>query len=131
MMHHKPQRNNKKSEIYREAEEAGPQLRLPVIEELRLSLHQSREEITMAILILAPVLKVLEDGIALILGVLLEVPVYGNVSPVSNLLRQVCCIEDELRLEESVLSGLCKEPQIQSQIEVRQSFIQKPGDKFQ
>lgn len=81
----------------------------------------------MAILVLAPVLEVLENRVALVLGVLLEVPVYGDVSPVSNLLRQVCRIEDELRLEESVFSGLCEEPQIQSQIEVGQTFVQEPA----
>lgn len=73
----------------------------------------------MAILILAPVLEVLEDRVALVLGVLLKVPVNGDVSPVPDLLGQVCCIKDELRLEESVFSGLCKKSQVQSQIEVR------------
>lgn len=73
----------------------------------------------MAILILAPVLKVLENRIALVLRVLLEVPVYGDVSPVPDLLRQVRRIENELGLEKSVFSGLCKESQVQSQVEVR------------
>lgn len=71
---------------YREAEKSGPQLCLPVIEELGLCLHQGREEITMTVLILAPVLKILENGITLELRVGLEMSVYGNVSPVSNLL---------------------------------------------
>ena len=81
----------------------------------------------MAILILAPVLKVLENGIALVLRIGLEMSVYGNVSPVSNLLRQICGIENELWLKESVFSSLCQESQVQSQIEIRQAFVQKPA----
>lgn len=73
----------------------------------------------MAILILAPVLKVLENGITLVLGIFLEMSVDGNVSPVPNLLRQVCGIEDELWLKECVFPRLCQEPQVQGQIEIR------------
>lgn len=61
----------------------------------------------MAILILAPVLKILENRVALVFGVLFEMPVYGYVSPVSDLLRQIGCVKDELGLEEGVFSGLC------------------------
>ena len=71
---------------YREAEEPGPQFRLPVIEELGLCLEQSREEITMTVLVLAPVLEILENGIALVLRILLEMSVNGDVPPVSDLL---------------------------------------------
>lgn len=104
---------------YRKAEEARPQLCLPVIEELRLCFHQSREEITVAVLVLAPVLKVLENWITCVLRIGLEMPVYGNVPPVSNFLRQVSCIEDELWLEESVFSRFCQKTQVQCQIEIR------------
>jgi len=104
---------------YRKAEEARPQLCLPVIEKLRLCFHQSREEITMAVLILAPVLEVLENRITYELRIGLEMPVYGNVPPVPNFLRQVSCIEDELWFEESVFSCFGQEPQVQRQIEVR------------
>jgi hypothetical protein len=40
----------------------------------------------MAILILAPVLKVLEDWVTLVLRVLLQVPEDGDVPPVPDLL---------------------------------------------
>ena len=63
----------------------------------------------MPVLVLAPVLKVLKNGIALELRVGLEMSVYGYVSPVSNFLRQVCSIEDELGLEKCVFSSLCQE----------------------
>ena len=72
----------------------------------------------MPVLILAPVLEVLEDRVTLVLRVLLEVPVNGDVSPVPNLLRKVCRIEDELWLEERVLPRFGQEPQVQSQVEV-------------
>ena len=105
-------------ENYRKAEEPSPQLCLPVIEELRLSLEQSREEVAMPVLILTPVLKVLEDGIDLELRVGLQMPVDGDVPPVSNLFGEVRCVEDELRLEECVLPSLGQEPQIKCQVEV-------------
>jgi len=116
-----------KEDTHGKAEEAGPKLGLPVIEELRLCLHKSREEITMSVLILAPVLEVLEDWVALVLRVLLQMPEDTNVPPVSNLLRQVGGVEDELGLEESVLPCLGQKPKVQRQIEVRQSFVQKPA----
>lgn len=52
--------------------------------------------------------------------------VYGYVSPVTNFLRQICSIENELWLEKCVFPGLCQEPQIQCQIEIRQTLVQKP-----
>lgn len=81
----------------------------------------------MAVLILAPVLKVLENGVALVLGVLLEMSVNRDVSPVSNLLRQVGGVEDELRLEERVFPGLSQEPQVQRQVKIRKTLVQKPA----
>jgi len=56
-----------------------------------------------AVLILAPVLEVLEDGVELVVGVLLEVAVDGDVPPVADLLGQVRRVDDELGLEEGVL----------------------------
>jgi hypothetical protein len=43
----------------REAVQPGPQFGLPIVENLRLGLQKCREEISIAVLILAPVLKVL------------------------------------------------------------------------
>lgn len=73
----------------------------------------------MPVLILAPVLKILENGINLVLRIFLEMSEDGNISPISNFLRQICCIEDELRLKKGVLSSLGEEPQVQRQIEIR------------
>ena len=57
----------------------------------------------MAVLILAPVLEVLEDGVKLIIRIRLEVAVDGDVTPVADLLGQVGGVDDELGLEEGVL----------------------------
>lgn len=84
----------------------------------------------MPVLILAPVLKILENGIQLELRVSLQMPVDGDVPPVPNLFRQICRVEDEHRLEECVLPGLCEETQIQSQVEVGEAFVQEPVEKF-
>jgi hypothetical protein len=43
----------------REAVQPGPQFGLPIVEKLNLGLLKCREEISIAVLILAPVLKVL------------------------------------------------------------------------
>lgn len=108
----------KEKNTHGKAEETGPKLGLPVVEELWLCLQESREEVTVSVLILAPVLEVLEDWVALVLRVLLQVSVDANVPPVPNLLRQVGGVEDELRLEEGVLPCLGQESKIQSQVEV-------------
>lgn len=105
-------------EIYREAEEAGPELGLPVVEELGLGLEEGGEEISVAVLILAPVLEVLEDGVELVLRVLPKVPVDRDVPPVPDLLRQVRRIKYEFGLKEGVLPRLGEEPQVQCQVEV-------------
>lgn len=89
---------------YREAEEAWPELGLPVIEELRLCLEQC-EEIPVPVLVRAPVPEVLEDGVHLILWVRLEVPEDSGVPPVPDLLWQVGGVEDELGLVAFVKSS--------------------------
>lgn len=82
----------------------------------------------MPVLVLAPVLEVLEDGVHLVLWVRLEVPEDGDVPPVPNLLGQVGGVEDELGLEEGVLPSLGQETQVQRQVEVRQTLVQEPID---
>ena len=89
--------------VHGQAEEPGPQLGLKVVDELRPGLEARGEEVTVAVLVLAPVLEVLEDGVELVVGVGLEVAVDGDVPPVANLLGQVSCVDDELGLEEGVL----------------------------
>jgi hypothetical protein len=72
--------------VHGQAEEPGPQLSLEIVDELGPRLEARGEEVTVAVLILAPVLEVLEDGVELVVGVLLEV-----------------AVDDELGLEEGVL----------------------------
>lgn len=61
------------------------------------------EEVAVAVLILAPVLKVLKQRVQLVVGVALQVAVDGDVAPVANLLAEVGRVKDELGLEKGVL----------------------------
>ena len=112
-------------DIDREAEESGPELGLPVINQLGASLEDCREEVSVAVLILAPVLKVLKEGVQLVIGVPLEMPVDGDVAPVSNLLREVGGIYDELGLEKGVLAVLGEESQVKGEVEVRHGLVEE------
>jgi hypothetical protein len=66
-------------------------------------LEDGAEEVAVPVLVLAPVLKVLEQRVQLVVGVALQVAVDGDVAPVANLLAQVGGVDDELGLEEGVL----------------------------
>ena len=48
--------------------------RLPAVEQLGAGLEDRSEEVAVAVLILAPVLKVLKQGVQLVVGVALQVP---------------------------------------------------------
>ena len=56
------------------------------------------------VLILTPVFEVLEDRIDLEIWIALKVAVDGDVTPVADLFRKVCRIENELGFEERVRS---------------------------
>ena len=62
-------------DVHRVAEEAAPQLAIPTLQHLGLGLQNGGEEITVTVLILAPVFEVLEQRAELLFGVLLQVPV--------------------------------------------------------
>ncbi len=109
----------------RQQEETAPQPRLPVIEELGLSLHDGVEEIAMAVLVLAPVLKEAEDRVNPVFGMGFQVAVNRDVAPVADLLRQVSRVEDELRLEEGVLPALGQKPEVKGELEVRHGFVEE------
>jgi hypothetical protein len=88
-----------------EAEEAAPQLGDPVVQQLGARLEHGRQEIAVAVLVLAPVLEVLEQRVDLVVRVALQVAVDADVAPVADLLGQVGRVDDELGLEEGVLPG--------------------------
>jgi len=73
-------------DIDRQAEKLAPLAGLPVIGHGWLCLQDCSEEITMPVLVLAPVLKVLKHGIQLAIWVALQVSVDADVPPVANLL---------------------------------------------
>lgn len=52
---------------------------------LRLGLEDGGEEVAVPVLVLAPVLKVLEQGVQLVVGVALQVAVDADVPPVADL----------------------------------------------
>mmetsp|Transcript_8975 Transcript_8975/g.14259 ORF Transcript_8975/g.14259 Transcript_8975/m.14259 type:complete len:428 (-) Transcript_8975:77-1360(-) len=114
-------------DVHRQGEEPDPQLRLPGVHELGACLKAGSEEVAMAVLVLAPVLEVLEDGVELVVGVLLEVTVDGDVAPVPDLLAEVGGVDDELGLEESVLAVLGQEAKIQGESKVAHSLVEEPG----
>ncbi len=118
----------------REAVQPGPQFGLPIVEKLRLGLQKCREEISIAVLILAPVLKVLWElvprWVTWVLRVGLQISVDCDMPTVPNLLREIRGIEDELGLQESVIVGLGQETKIQSQVEIWQTLAQKPAIVF-
>jgi hypothetical protein len=91
---------------HRQAEEARPELGPPVLEVVGGALHDCRQEVAVAVLVLAPFLELLEDGVQLLVRVVLEIAVDGDVAPVANLLREVRRVQDVLGLEEGVLAVL-------------------------
>jgi hypothetical protein len=58
-----------------QAEEPAPELGLEVVEQLGAGLEHGRQEVAVAVLVLAPVLEVLEQGVELAVGVALQVAV--------------------------------------------------------
>lgn len=113
--------------VHGETEEFAPETGLEVVEEFWTGLQNCSEEISVSRLVLAPVLKVLEHGIELVVGVALEVAIDGDITPVANLLGEVGAINDELGLEECVAAILGKETEIQSEIEVGKGFVDEAG----
>ena len=92
-------------DVHGQAEEPGPQLGLPVVDQLGLGLQARSEEVAVAVLVLAPVLKVLKQRVQLAVGVALQVPVDADVAPVADLLRQEGGVDDVLGLWEGVERG--------------------------
>lgn len=92
-----------------------------------MSLQHCSDEIAVPILVLAPVLKVFKDWIDLVLWVGHQMPANCDVSPIPDLLRQVCGIKDIFWLEKCVLPSLCQEAKVKCQVKISKSFVQKPA----
>jgi len=112
-------------DVHGQAKESTPQLGFRVVQEFRSRLQDGGEEVTVSVFILAPVFKVLEDWVQLVVRVRLQVSVDRDVSPVANLFGQVRRVHDKLRLEKRVLSVLGQETQIQGQVKVTHRFVQE------
>lgn len=113
----------------RQAEEARPELGPPVLEVVGGALHDRRQKVAVAVLVLAPVLELLEDGVQLLVGVVLEIAVDGDVAPVADLLREVRRVQDVLGLEEGVLAVLGKEAQVERDPEVGEGLVEEPAEE--
>ena len=100
---------------------------LPCRSRIPASLSRRRRRSRRVCFRLAPVFKVLEDRVQLIVRVRLQVSVDRDVSPVANLFGQVRRVDDKLRLEKRVLSVLGQETQIQGQVKVTHGFVQETG----
>ena len=85
---------------HRQAEEPRPQPPLRPLDQTRLRLDDRGEEVAVPVLVLAPVLKVLEERVGDEVGVALQVAVDGDVAPVTDLLRKVGGVDDVLGLFE-------------------------------
>tara|TARA_Y100000746_G_scaffold229449_1_gene239170 strand:- start:919 stop:1968 length:1050 start_codon:yes stop_codon:yes gene_type:complete len=114
-------------DVHGQAKESTPQLGFRVVQEFRSRLQDGGKEVTVSVFVLAPVFKVLEDRVQLVVRVRLQVSVDGDVSPVADLFGQVRRVHDKLRLEKSVLSVLRQETQIQGQVKVAHRFVQETG----
>ena len=114
-------------DVHGQAKESTPQLGFRVVQEFRPRFQDGGEEVAVSVFVLAPVFKVLEDRVQLIVRVRLQVSVDRDVSPVANLFGQVRRVDDKLRLEKRVLSVLGQETQIQGQVKVTHGFVQETG----
>ena len=81
----------------------------------------------MTVFVLTPVLKEVEDREDLAVGVLFEVAVNGDVTPVADLFRQVGGVEDEFRLEERVVLVRGQEAEIQLHAEITHRLVEEAG----
>ena len=114
-------------DVHGQAKESTPQLGFRVVQEFRPRFQDGGEEVAVSVFVLAPVFKVLEDRVQLIVRVRLQVSVDRDVSPVANLFGQVRRVDDKLRLEKRVLSVFGQETQIQGQVKVTHGFVQETG----
>ena len=114
-------------DVHGQAEESRPELRFGGVDQLRARLQNRREEVAVTVFVLAPVLKVLEQRVQLLVRVRLQVAVDGDVTPVANLFAQVRGVHDELRLEKRVLAVLGQKPEVERQVEIAHRLVQEPS----
>ena len=107
--------------------ETRPESGLPVVPHRGLRSQQRLENISMAIFILTPALKKAEEGIKLILWMLLQMAVSNDVAPVANFLREIDRIDNPFGLKESVISGFGQVSEIQRNTKIGHRLIEESG----
>ena len=108
-------------------EEATPKPRSKAIDGLGLGLHQGVKEITVAILVLAPVFKEIENWEDFAFGVFFEVAIDGDIAPIANFLRKIGGVKDIGGFEIGVGLVGCQEAEIELQAEISHGLVQKAG----
>ena len=79
-------------DVHAQAEEARPKLGARAADHLGPRLEHGGEKVAVPVLVLAPVLKVLEERVELVVGVALQVAVDADVAPVADLCGGGCCV---------------------------------------
>ena len=108
--------------INSEQEEADPQF-VAALQKMRIGTHDKRESLTMAELIVAPLLEPFEDRVEAPIRVPFKMAIDGDVTAIADLLGQIGGVEDKLRLEVSVFLRACEEAEINTNLEIAQHFI--------
>ena len=95
---------------HRQQKEPAPQTSANSRQRIGLGTHHGIKEVSVAILILAPVFKEVENRVELVLRVRFELALDGDVAPLANFLRNVGRVENKLRLEKGIAAALGQKP---------------------
>ena len=108
-------------------EEATPKPRRKAVDGLGLGLHQGIKEISVTILVLAPVFEEIEDRENFAFGVFFEVAIDGDIAPITNFLRKISGVKDIGRFEIGVGLVSCQEAEIELQAEISHGLVEEAG----
>ena len=108
-----------------EQEELDPQL-VHSLQQRGICTHQERERLAVAELVVAPFFEPAENRMKLPLRMPLKLSEDRDVAGVSNLLRKVGRIEDELRLEVSVFLRARQKAEINADAMILEDLIDEP-----
>ena len=81
----------------------------------------------MTVFVLTPVLEEIEDREDFAVGILFEVAVNSDVTPIADLFRQVSGVKDEFRLKEGVVLVGRQEAEIQLHPEITHRLVEETG----
>ena len=111
----------------RQQEKTTPETCHRAAHRVRLRLHQGVEKVPMAVFILAPSFKEIEDGEDFALRMLFKMTEDCNIPPVANLFREVGGIKDERWPEGCIVFVGGEETQVKLHPKVRHGLVEKSG----